>query len=379
MEKKVLIVDDSALMRRMMSDIINSKEYLTVADTASSGISALELLNEGKHYDVILSDIKMPKMDGVEFLKQLNHRRIHIPVLIVSSIASESAKETIQALELGAFDFVKKPNGSVGKEFREFEQNLIMRIYYACGMYNKQLEPEPKRESKPKQELEPKPKKQKIIQPTETKKPSRTKGVILEVSDKIGDGKSLVVIASSTGGPRALQSVIPLFPKDFPYPVVVVQHMPTGFTTSLAARLDEMSPIHVKEAEDGEILEKGTVYIAQGGKQCELLQTGKGVYRISENDKPARGGLKPCADIFFESLVDTSIENLYCVVLTGMGADASKGIKLVKKQKNVNVIAQNQETCVVYGMPRAAKMEGIVDAMVPLLDVTATLIKKIGV
>lgn len=377
MEKKVLIVDDSALMRRMMSDIINSKEYLTVADTASSGISALELLNEGKHYDIILSDIKMPKMDGVEFLKQLNHRRIHIPVLIVSSIASESAKETIQALELGAFDFVKKPNGSVGKEFREFEQNLITRIYYACGMYNKELEREP--EPKPKREPEPKPKKEKISHPAEDKKPSRSKGVILEVLNKKGDNKSLVVIASSTGGPRALQSVIPLFPKDFPYPVVVIQHMPTGFTTSLATRLNEMSPIHVKEAEDGELLEKGTVYIAQGGKQCELLQTGKGVYRISENDKPARGGLKPCADIFFESLVDTSIENLYCIVLTGMGADASKGIKLVKKQKNVKVIAQNQETCVVYGMPRAAKMEGIVDSMVPLLDVTATLIKKIGV
>lgn len=377
MEKKVLIVDDSALMRRMMSDIINSKEYLTVADTASSGISALELLNEGKHYDIILSDIKMPKMDGVEFLKQLNHRRIHIPVLIVSSIASESAKETIQALELGAFDFVKKPNGSVGKEFREFEQNLITRIYYACGMYNKELELEPEPEPKPKPK--PEPKKEKISHPTEDKKPSRSKGVILEVLNKKGDNKSLVVIASSTGGPRALQSVIPLFPKDFPYPVVVIQHMPTGFTTSLATRLNEMSPIHVKEAEDGELLEKGTVYIAQGGKQCELLQTGKGVYRISENDKPARGGLKPCADIFFESLVDTSIENLYCIVLTGMGADASKGIKLVKKQKNVKVIAQNQETCVVYGMPRAAKMEGIVDSMVPLLDVTATLIKKIGV
>ncbi|MBO5485706.1 MAG: chemotaxis-specific protein-glutamate methyltransferase CheB [Eubacterium sp.] len=377
MEKKVLIVDDSALMRRMMSDIINSKEYLTVADTASSGISALDLLNEGKHYDIILSDIKMPKMDGVEFLKQLNHRRIHIPVLIVSSIASESAKETIQALELGAFDFVKKPNGSVGKEFREFEQNLITRIYYACGMYNKELEREP--EPKPKREPEPKPKKEKISHPTEDKTSSRSKGGILEVSNKKRDNKSLVVIASSTGGPRALQSVIPLFPKDFPYPVVVIQHMPAGFTTSLATRLNEMSPIHVKEAEDGELLEPGNVYIAQGGKQCELLQTGKGVYRISENDKPARGGLKPCADIFFESLADTSIDNLYCIVLTGMGADASKGIKLVKKQKNVKVIAQNQETCVVYGMPRAAKMEGIVDYMVPLLDVTATLIKKIGV
>lgn len=365
MEKKVLIVDDSALMRRLMSDIINSKEYLTVADTASNGMNAMELLNAGKQYDIILSDIKMPKLDGVEFLKELNRRHFQIPVLIVSSIASESASETIQALELGAFDFVKKPHGSVGQAFRDFENHLVTRIYYACGMDNKMSEPESRQ--------------QKIYSVEKTSSETDELSLKTKGFKKAGDNSTLVVIASSTGGPRALQSVIPLLPGDFPYPVVVVQHMPAGFTASLAARLDEMSPIRVKEAEDGELLQKGIVYIAKGGKQCELIQKGKGVYQISENDKPARGGLRPCADIFFESLVDTTIQNVYCVVLTGMGADASKGIQLVKQKKNVKVVAQNQETCVVYGMPRAAKMAGIVDFMVPLDDVTLTLIKKIGV
>ncbi len=365
MEKKVLIVDDSALMRRLMSDIINSKEYLTVADTASNGVNAMELLNAGKQYDIILSDIKMPKMDGVEFLKELNRRHFQIPVLIVSSIASESTRETIEALELGAFDFVKKPHGSVGQAFRDFENHLVMRIYYACGMDKIIQEPELKQQK---------------VYSMEKKSPelggSSVKGKSFK---KAGENNTLVVIASSTGGPRALQSVIPLIPKDFSYPVVVVQHMPAGFTASLASRLNEMSSIRVKEAEDGEILKKGIVYIAQGGKQCELVQKGTGVYQISENNKPARGGLRPCADIFFESLADTSIQNLYCAVLTGMGADASKGLKLMKQQKNVKVVAQNQETCVVYGMPRAAKLAGVVDHMVPLEDVTSTLIKKIGV
>lgn len=360
MEKKVLIIDDSALMRRLMSDIINSKEYLTVADTASNGVNAMELLNAGKQYDIILSDIKMPKMDGVQFLKELNRKKIRIPVLIVSSIANESASETIEALELGAFDFVKKPHGSVGQAFRDFENHLVTRIYYACSMDRKAPEAEVRKQKKNTDVKMQRP-------------PIRT-----SVAKKTGDSNTLVVIASSTGGPRALQSVIPLFPQSFPYPVVVIQHMPAGFTASLATRLDEMSLIRVKEAEDGEVLEKGVAYIAKGGKQCELVQKGS-VYEFSENDKPARGGLRPCADIFFESLADTSIQNLYCVVLTGMGADASKGIQLVKQKKNIMVVAQNQETCVVYGMPRAAKAAGIVDFMVPLEEVTATLIKKIGV
>lgn len=192
-------------------------------------------------------------------------------------------------------------------------------------------------------------------------------------------GERLVVIASSTGGPKALQSVVPLFPKNMPYPIVIVQHMPAGFTASLAARLNEMSEITVKEAEDGEVLQKGTLYIAQGGKQCELVQKSPGVYAFSENDKPPRGGLKPCADIFFESLVDTSLEEIFCAVLTGMGSDGTKGIQLIKKHKKVSAIAQSQETCVVFGMPRAAEAAGIVDSMVPLDHITETLLKKIGV
>ena len=140
-----------------------------------------------------------------------------------------------------------------------------------------------------------------------------------------------------------------------------------------------MSSLTVKEAEDGERLKKGYVYIAQGGKQCELIQKETGIYQISENNKPARGGLRPCADIFLESLAETSFDEIVCGVLTGMGADASKGILSLRKLKNIKVVAQNEATCVVYGMPRAVKMAGVVDEVVPLEDVAGMIMKKIGV
>ena len=356
MNKKILIIDDSALMRRVISDIINADDRLTVADTASNGLQAIQLLSEEKTYDMILCDIMMPKMDGVAFLKELSKRDIHVPVLIVSSIAEKEGKETMEALELGAFDFVRKPERSVGSVFQEFGASIIQRVYCACGLTRQSME-ETIREIK--------------IDPKLTKKSKKPCSV--------RRGDNLLVIASSTGGPKALQSVVPLIPADFPYPVVLVQHMPKGFTGSLAARLNELSPLRVKEACDGEPLRPGTLYIAMGGKQCQLIQKRPGEYYISEKDAEARGGLKPCADIFYESLVNTSLDKIYSIVLTGMGSDATKGIQLLKQTKKVEVVAQDRESCVVYGMPRAAALAGIVDEMVPLTEITKTMLKRIGV
>ena len=379
MGKKVLIIDDSALMRRAMSDIIESDDRLTVASTANNGEIALEYILRGRQYDVILVDINMPKMNGVQFLKELNKHNIQIPTLVVSSIASESADETIEALALGAFDFVRKPAGQVGQGYQDFKEQILERGYCACdlGVYERG-----ENEEKLKIELEIeelfKSKRKKDNSSGTTKKI-----VVPETKMKVGEkakGKNkLVVIASSTGGPKALQSVVPFFPVNFPYPVVIVQHMPQGFTASLAERLNQMSALTVKEAADGEELKSGFVYIAEGGKQCELIEKEPGKYIFSENDKPARRGLRPCADIFFESMVKMNFDEILCAVLTGMGADGSKGIELIKRYQNVKVVAQNEETCVVYGMPRAAKEIGVVDYMVPLEDVTGMIIKQIGV
>lgn len=376
--KKVMIIDDSALMRRVMSDIIEEDEQLTVADTAQNGQRALEILLRAKQqYDIILLDLKMPKMDGVQFLREIRKNRMQVPVLIVSSIASESAKETIEALELGAFDFVRKPSDRVGEAFLEFRHDLLVRVYCACGL--KKTSAQMGAAAVRKKRIEGQNRTGNLRRETKPVVKETAAARIPSASCKVRKGDKLCVIASSTGGPKALQAVVPLFPADFPYPIVVVQHMPAGFTASLAGRLNELSPLFVKEAEDGETLKSGYVYIAQGGKQCELVQKEAGRYTFSENNKPPRGGLRPCADIFFESLVNTSLEEVICGVLTGMGADGSKGIMQVRACKKTSVVAQNAETCVVYGMPRAAKEAGVVDEMVPLEDVAGMMMKKIGV
>ncbi len=363
--KKVFVIDDSALMRRVISDIINEDDKLTVVRTASNGQEALELLLQGLKADIILVDINMPRMDGVQFLKEMNKHRLSIPVLIVSSIAGESANETIEALALGAFDFVKKPNGSIGGGYSDFRKKVLLRVYMACGLSSSARE----------EDIEKK--KTETFEKPAARSPVGRRRNIAGTTNSTG--MRLVVIASSTGGPRALQSVIPYFPADFPYPIVVIQHMPAGFTGSLAKRLDDMSALTVKEAEDGEVLRKGVVYIAQGGRQCELSEQPAGTFRLSETEKPARGGLRPCADIFFESLVEVSLDHYVCAVLTGMGSDGCKGIQLIKECREVKVVAQNEDTCVVYGMPRAVAQAGVVNEVVPLEDVAGTIIKQIGV
>lgn len=363
--KKVLVIDDSALMRRVISDIINQDEKLTVAGTANNGEAALDQLIHGAKFDVLLIDIKMPKMDGVRLLREMNRSRFRVPSLIVSSIASESGSETIEALELGALDFIKKPISSIGENFADFRVELLQKVYMATGLDSVR----PTLPSSPSAPAGPAPAAPERS-PATPRAPRK-----LHTARK---GTKLVVIASSTGGPKALQSVVPYFPGNFPYPVVIVQHMPAGFTNSLAQRLNEMSQIRVKEASDGEELKPGTVYIAMGGKQCELIHRPNGTYCFSENDKPPRGGLRPCADIFFESLVDTAFEEIVCGVLTGMGSDGTKGISLIRDSHQVKCVAQNKETCVVYGMPRAAVEAGIVDDVVPLEDVTGMLCKRAG-
>lgn len=357
MEKKVLVIDDSALMRRVMSGIIDSDKHLTVGDTASNGLDALDLLVNGKRYDAILLDIQMPKMNGVEFIRGMVAAKIEIPILVVSSIASESASETIEALELGAFDFVKKPLSSSHVAFAEFRDNVLSRVYSMCGLGN---HPAGDKEEAPEAKID-------------------KESVLSGKRVQIQRGKKLAVVISSTGGPKALQSVIPKFPANFPYPLVVVQHMPANFTESLASRLNEMSLLQVKEAAEGDVLQRGIAYIAQGGKQCELTEPAPGKYVISENDKPPRGGLKPCADIFFESLQNISFEEIVCGVLTGMGNDGTRGIQLVKKTKEMKVVAQDEATSVVYGMPRAVKLAGVANEVVPLERVAEAMIKQIGV
>lgn len=191
--------------------------------------------------------------------------------------------------------------------------------------------------------------------------------------------KKLVVIAVSTGGPKALHKLIPMLDKNLDAPIVIVQHMPKGFTASLAERLDETSDISVSEVVDGEILQKSHVYLAKGGKHLEFAEDSKGRLVFKENDRAPINGLRPCANITYKSLTRITIDFILCVVLTGMGADGYEGIKELKGKQNIYTIAQNKETSVIYGMPKVIVEHGMADEVLPLEQISEGIKRKVGV
>lgn len=369
--KKVLIIDDSALMRRVMSDIISSEPDVYAVDTAENGKIAVEYLGERKRYDLILLDMNMPKMDGVSFLKYLNENHYNIPTLLVSSIASKSTKETMVALELGAYDFVKKPEGAALSS-GEFKEQLLEKVRCAFNLRNVHIPTTVHHVTQALDKISAK----KTLKPAPREAadaPAKTFHREHPVSAKNRNG-NLIAIASSTGGPKSLQSVIPKFPKDISCPIVVVQHMPAGFTASLAERLDEMSQCRVVEAQDGDVLENGVVYIAKGGYQLNVREMDRKEHCIVLKKDMPRNGLRPCADIFFESLAESGFKKIFCAVLTGMGSDGTKGLIQLKTLKEVYTVGQSENSCVVYGMPRAAAKANVVDKVADLQDVADLLI-----
>ncbi len=372
--KKVLIVDDSALMRRVLFDIINSDGELQAEEYAMNGLEALEILRSGKTFDAMVLDINMPKMNGIELLRELRRDGIRINVLIVSTLAKEGAKETIQALELGAFDFVTKPDSLAEAKGDSFGNRLVSMLYAATGLSSGAEEKQErfKRESVSVQEVS-RAASQAVqrIRRGDTSKHSKK---------PLGSGaRKLVALACSTGGPKALQYVIPFLPKNLDAPVLVVQHMPEGFTGSLSKRLDELSEIHVEEAVHGETIQKGSVYMARGGSQMRLIEKGKKEHNLSVTVEAARNGLKPCADIMYESLMKSSFDEIVCVVMTGMGMDGTKGILQLEQTNKIYVIAQDEATSTVYGMPKAIYEAGAVDQVVELRKIADAITEHVGV
>ena len=191
-------------------------------------------------------------------------------------------------------------------------------------------------------------------------------------------GRKVVAIASSTGGPKALQKLIPLLPSDLSAPVLIVQHMPAGFTEALAERLDTLSELSVKEAQEGDVLLPGNAYLARGGKHMNVVKSGA-KHVIHYTDAPHREGVRPCANYMYESLADCGYDEVICAVLTGMGADGTAGIKNLKEKKKVTVFAQNEETCAVYGMPRSIVLSGLTDNGLTLEQIAQEIIRNVGV
>lgn len=362
MTKKILVIDDSALMRRVLSDIINSRSEYEVADIARDGLEGLDkITKDPAAYDAIVLDINMPKMNGLELLDTLQKFHIKHKTIVVSTVATEGARETIMALELGAFDFVTKPVNYADVTGADFKTDLLKTLDVACGV--------DLQSSGLSQPISSTPVSKVNVRRFERKRPE---------FGKTRNGK-IVAMACSTGGPKSLQNVIPKLPANLDAPVVLVQHMPKGFTLSLAQRLNEISKIAVSEAVDGEILEKGHVYIAPGGRHLEIEKVSAGSYKVRLNDNPPVDALRPCANVMYDSLARTDIEEITCVVMTGMGADGTKGITNLSTRKNIHVIAQDQKSCVVYGMPKAIAEAGIVDEVKSLDEIAEAIIKNVGV
>lgn len=367
MPKKILVIDDSALMRRVLSDIINSDQRFTVQDEAKNGLEAMELVtNNPKFYDALVLDVNMPKMDGLEFLDQLQKYNItNQKIIMNSTVTTEGAKETILALEKGALDFVTKPGSFTAVKSDDYKQRVLNILAVATGLY---VEKTPFKKAEVKASTENHLKQSRHIEYL----PHKTL-----VGDKLGK-KKLVAIACSTGGPKSLKSVIPLLPANLDAPVLLVQHMPKGFTETLAIRLNETSNVEVKEASDGEIIKNGCVYIAPGGTHMKLKETKENSYKISITDEPPILGLKPCANLMFESLLGTKYDEITCVVLTGMGADGTVGIGKLGEKNNIHVIAQDEATSIVYGMPNAVAKAKLTDEIVPLDKIADAIIKNVG-
>lgn len=355
---KVIVVDDSALMRKIISDMINSKEDIEVIYTARNGE---DLLQKIINYmpDVITLDVEMPKMDGIATLKELKKRNYNIPVIMLSSVSKTGTALTIECLEKGAFDFISKPSGAISLDIEKVAEELVDKIRLACNKssfidknnISNKIEVKHKVSIANKME----------IQSKVTTTSFRNKAKI-----------NAVVIGASTGGPKALYKVITALPKDLEVPVFVVQHMPVGFTKAFAERLDSNSKIKVVEASDGEIVEKNVVYIAPGGYHMEVGIDKK----IHLNMEPAMWGVRPAVDKLFSSVAKVYGAHVLSVVLTGMGRDGAQGTAEIKDSGGIT-ISEDKSTCTIYGMPRAAFETGKVDEVLPLHDISEAIIRNV--
>ena len=358
-KKKILVVDDSALMRRVMCDIINSDERFQVVEQAFDGEAALQLLRKNQ-YDGVVLDVNMPKMNGIQLLRMLQNEKIRARVMMASTDTCDGAKVTMEALDLGAIDFIEKPVNIMYLKSGEFKRNFLDILYAVTTSRQSNISSLPVLSRQTQEEST-----QKIVN-------------IARKSQPVVAGQKLVAIACSTGGPKALQSVVPRLPAELMAPVLIVQHMPKGFTQSLAERLDSLSKIKVKEAAEGDVLENGTVYIAMGGKHMNVTTRG-GRAVITYTDEPPREGVKPCANYMYESLKNSSYAQIVCVVLTGMGADGTKGIVNLETAKKIHVIAQDESSSTVYGMPKSIAATGLVNKVVSLDGVAQEIIMSVGV
>ncbi len=357
---RVLVVDDSPFMRKSLQKMLEGAPDIQVVGTARDGVDAIEKVEE-LDPDLVTLDIEMPRMDGLTALKKIMATSPR-PVLMVSSLTQEGAQATLDALSFGALDFIPKESSFATMSILNIQQELqekIRRLATTPKFKRPQLDRSP-RPGAPPSALPPAP-------PPAPRPIPRPTGVELSAFPMA----ELIVLGSSTGGPKALQELLPALPGDLPVPLLIVQHMPSTFTKPFADRLNALCQVTVKEAEHGEALRAGTVYIARGG--IHMLYRQRGIQAILEQSlEPTASIHRPSVDVLFQSVHEQCSKPVLAVILTGMGNDGAKGMELLK-QKGAHTLAEAEETCVVYGMPRAAAEKGCVDVVAPLQDVAGHL------
>ncbi|MCW3792176.1 chemotaxis-specific protein-glutamate methyltransferase CheB [Paenibacillus sp. LS1] len=475
---QVLVVDDSAFMRKIVTDLIEADSEFKVTATASNGREAIQKSLELKP-DIITMDVEMPEMNGLDALKTIM-KESFVPVIMLSGINEQGMKETIMALEAGAFDFIRKPSIVYDQDIAQVGKALVERMRAAMNeikrkadrdlsMKNrdmlrgtvapsnppvqkeipardrtepvkKTIEPvqtdqrsirertevfqakskksiapvSPSKPGRVENKTEPLPKTERnsgtnaekavrsanpVQTPKEIRLPNAARVAANQVAATFASAKTkdltksnpvpkgagspegpfnkLVAIGCSTGGPRALKTLLEQLPADLPAPVIIVQHMPPNFTRSLAQRLNTFSPLHVVEAEEGMVLKKGTAYIAPGGFHVKVNKTADGKFIVKLTEDQPVNGHRPSVDTMFESLLPFTSLQRHLVLLTGMGSDGARMMKRLYEAGVTSTFAENEETCVVYGMPRSAVELQCVRHLLPLQEIASKLVQAV--
>lgn len=343
MKVQVLVVDDSALMRKLISDLLESDPRIEVVDTARDGVEAIEKTCR-LHPDVVTMDIQMPRMSGLDALSHIMGQ-CPTPVVVLTGLTDPNL--AFEALERGAVDFVLKPSGTISVDIYKVRQELVEKVKLATLVNLRKV----------------------------TAKIAPASPIALRAPPGT-PGKRAVAVGASTGGPKALDHLLSSLPVGLPAPVLVVQHMPPGFTRSFAERLNQRSPLLVKEAEEGDAVLPGRAYVAPGDHHMLIeRQGGREIIRLDKS--PRVKGLRPSADVTMRSVADVYGAGSIGVVLTGMGSDGAEGLKAIKERGGVT-IAQDRATSIIYGMPRAAVESGCVDKVLPLDKIPGEIVRLLG-
>lgn len=353
---RVIVVDDSALVRSLLAEIINRQHDMECIGTANDPLIAREMIRE-LNPDVITLDVEMPRMDGIDFLGRLMSLR-PMPVLMISTLTERGAEVTMRALELGAIDFVAKPRVGVANGLQELASQIVDKIRVAAVAQVRRLAVAPSGVAAGA-----------ASRPAAAARPAPVSGLLGRISTE-----KIIAIGASTGGTEAIREVLTHLPADCPA-IVVTQHMPPGFTTSFAARLNSLCQMTVKEAVHGERLLPGHAYIAPGGKHFSIARSGANYVAVVD-DAPPVNRHKPSVEVLFKSVAAHAGRNAYGIMLTGMGADGATAMREMRNAGSYNLV-QDEASCIVFGMPREAIAHGAADEVLPLPQIAQALLGKL--